>query len=216
MKGFVEIRAWRRGRLLWTRERDNLVVNAGLVCAANLLGGNVAGQSISAIGFGSGAATPAVTDTALGSPSYYRALGTVSYPAAGQVQFAWSLSGSTDWGALGINIQEMALYCNTAPVTLPAAVATANPNWAASHAYVVGNLIVDSNGNVQECTTAGTSGASAPTWATTIGNTTSDGSAVWTLRAFHTAPSPMFAHVLNGIGLFNSTMNFTGSWTITA
>jgi hypothetical protein len=36
------------------------------------------------------------------------------------------------------------------------------------------------NNYVYKCTTAGTSGSSAPTWGTTPGGTTSDGSAVWT------------------------------------
>jgi uncharacterized protein len=58
--------------------------------------------------------------------------------------------------------------------------------WQPSTAYTVGELIVDSNGNAQRCTTAGTSGVSEPTnWATTIGMTTQDGvggtAVTWTL-----------------------------------
>ena len=55
--------------------------------------------------------------------------------------------------------------------------------WAASFAYALGALILDSNGNVQQCTTAGTSGASQPTWPTVRGETVADGSAVWTLNS---------------------------------
>lgn len=53
--------------------------------------------------------------------------------------------------------------------------------WQASHAYSVGNTIKDSNGNIQKCTTAGTSGSAHPTWATDIGDDTADGSGalVW-------------------------------------
>lgn len=55
------------------------------------------------------------------------------------------------------------------------------PNWAGTTAFVVGNIIVDSNGNLQRCTTAGTSGGGAPAWATTVGATTADGAPlVWT------------------------------------
>lgn len=44
------------------------------------------------------------------------------------------------------------------------------PSWQASRAYVVGNLIVDNNGFIQECTTAGTSGSGGqPGWNNTWG-----------------------------------------------
>lgn len=38
-------------------------------------------------------------------------------------------------------------------------------------------------GVIYECTTAGTTGASEPPWDTTVGNTTADGTVVWTARA---------------------------------
>jgi phage tail sheath protein FI len=59
----------------------------------------------------------------------------------------------------------------------------AQPAWSASTAEVVGNLIVDANGNTQKCTTAGTTGSSTPAWARTLGATTSDGTVVWTITA---------------------------------
>lgn len=40
-------------------------------------------------------------------------------------------------------------------------------------------VIVDSNGNLQRISTSGAVGGSAPAWATTIGTTTADSSAVW-------------------------------------
>ena len=71
-----------------------------------------------------------------------------------------------------------------------------NGAWAASTAYTVGQTVSDSYGNVQNCTTAGTSGSSAPTWPTAstpgtgigsaaiqpvVGATTTDGTAKWSL-----------------------------------
>lgn len=60
------------------------------------------------------------------------------------------------------------------------------PGWTASTAYLVGDVIrpaLVSNGFLYQCTTAGTSGSSQPTFPTTIGNTVSDGSCVWTCVA---------------------------------
>ncbi len=64
------------------------------------------------------------------------------------------------------------------------------PEWAASTAHTaieegdrkVGDRVAPTthNGRWYACTTAGTSGASEPTWPTTIGNTVTDGTVVWT------------------------------------
>jgi len=53
-------------------------------------------------------------------------------------------------------------------------------NWAAASPYVLGQIIIDSNGNIQRCTTAGTSGGVQPTWSTVLNATTTDNTAVWT------------------------------------
>jgi len=54
--------------------------------------------------------------------------------------------------------------------------------WVASVAYTSGQYIRPSTANTYnyECTTAGTSGATEPVWNTTLGGTTTDGTAVWT------------------------------------
>jgi hypothetical protein len=59
--------------------------------------------------------------------------------------------------------------------------------WAASTAYSLGNerrrtSPTEATVVIQECTTAGTSGASEPSWNETDGATTADGSVTWTAR----------------------------------
>lgn len=44
---------------------------------------------------------------------------------------------------------------------------------------IYAQIITDSNNNLQRVKTAGTSGGSAPSWATTIGGTTTDGGVTW-------------------------------------
>jgi hypothetical protein len=54
--------------------------------------------------------------------------------------------------------------------------------WGALAAYGTTNYVFPNpaNGWFYKCTTAGTSGASQPTWPTTLGATVADGSVVWT------------------------------------
>ena len=49
--------------------------------------------------------------------------------------------------------------------------------WAASHAYTVG-AYVNASGGIMKATVAGTSGAAAPTWPTTVGGGVNDGASV--------------------------------------
>lgn len=79
----------------------------------------------------------------------------------------------------------------TAVCWLPNSIAVTG-SWAASTLFTssVGNKnlpnspinqIRDSNGGLQQVTTYGTTGATEPTWSTTVGETTTDGTVVWTL-----------------------------------
>jgi hypothetical protein len=54
--------------------------------------------------------------------------------------------------------------------------------WAPGEAQIIGDLLVPStlNGYLYRCTTAGTTGATEPTWPVAVGATVSDGTAVWT------------------------------------
>ncbi|HUO06587.1 MAG TPA: hypothetical protein VMU16_15440 [Candidatus Binataceae bacterium] len=119
IRGFVELKKWERGRLLWTRTAENLIVNSALPLIANLVGGAAGTNLIGVVGFGSGSAAPQVTDTDITAPAYYKAIASVTYPSAGQAQFTWSLTGAGDASAVGMTATELAFYANTGSVSLP-------------------------------------------------------------------------------------------------
>lgn len=53
--------------------------------------------------------------------------------------------------------------------------------WAANTAFTPPSVILDSNGNVQQCTVGGTTGGTQPTWKTVVTQTTTDGTVTWTM-----------------------------------
>ena len=116
--GIVRIRLVKSGRLAWEYEGRNLFVNAGKPALAALLGGDTTGEFAAAIGFGSGLVAPAVTDTALTAPSYFKSIDGHSADGNGSVTFNWSLT-TADTGAQGITIQELALFANHSSAGLP-------------------------------------------------------------------------------------------------
>src|ERR1039457_6123174 len=117
-RGMVRFEVFENRRLIATIEDRNLFVNAGLPALAALMGGDTSGEFATAVGFGSGAGTPALTDTGLTAPAYYKALDSHAEDGAGSVTFNWSL-GSGDTGAVGTTIQELGLFANKTVVVLP-------------------------------------------------------------------------------------------------
>ncbi len=55
----------------------------------------------------------------------------------------------------------------------------AHASWAPSTPYVVHDEIVDSNGNIQDIVTGGTSGTTQPNWSKTVSTGTSDNHMLW-------------------------------------
>lgn len=83
--------------------------------------------------------------------------------------------------------------------------------WAASTSYTVGQVVkpATDNGFIYECTTAGTSGASAPVWATTEGSTVNDGTVVWNaIKINHTPAVQQILGIQNNGTPANSGGNF--------
>jgi len=116
--GIVRIRVIERGRVVWSYAGRNLFVNAGRPALAALLGGDTTGEFAAAVGFGSGSTAPTANDTTLTVPGYYKTLDSHSEDGNGSVTFNWSLTGA-DTGALGITVQELALFANHASAGLP-------------------------------------------------------------------------------------------------
>ena len=98
--------------------------------------------------------------------------------------FASNTSGAINNAGTGTVIKNNYGYnpVGVSVITLPAY----PPAWAASTAYVLGDFVEPTthNGYKYECTTAGTSGSSEPSWPTTPGDTVTDGTVTWTCRAY--------------------------------
>lgn len=106
LHGRLRIELWRRGRLVEVIEDANLVVDAAKSQLARLLGGDVSGRSVVSIGFGEGTAAADPDDTALAPGNFVKPVAAVSYPAAGEVAFSWTLA---EGEANGMAITEMGL-----------------------------------------------------------------------------------------------------------
>jgi hypothetical protein len=59
--------------------------------------------------------------------------------------------------------------------------------WQPTTLYSLGQTILDTNGNIEIITSAGSSGASQPTWGTALGSTKTDNGAVWTNIGVHSS-----------------------------
>lgn len=98
------------------------------------------------------------------------------------------VSGKFSFGRHDIDLYNQIMFADTRQTgtkqivyneqhIIPAA--TTPSAWVANHAYAVGTLIYD-GAKVQQCTTPGTSGSSAPIWNEILSGSTTDGTVTWT------------------------------------
>jgi len=82
---------------------------------------------------------------------------------------------------------------NISSVVISNTDASSADTWVAETAYILNDLIkpVTPNGHYYKCTTAGTTGATAPTWKTD-GTSTTDGTAVWLDMGLIIAPTTAY------------------------
>lgn len=113
---------------------------------------------------------------------------TTGLGATGGMQPAWeptlgaiTLDNTAQWENRGSSVQQWMYNAPTvAPTVTQAPAPEIYPAWVANTWYGNPLVIIDSNGNVQQLTTSGTTGSTHPTWATVKGTTTADNTAVWT------------------------------------
>jgi hypothetical protein len=95
-------------KLIETFEDNNLIVDLARTTMAHLIAGDVTNRSMKSISFGTNGSSPAVGDTDITNP-YTKNLGSITYPAMGQVTFSWSLTTSE---ANGLAIMEFGMLTN--------------------------------------------------------------------------------------------------------
>jgi hypothetical protein len=105
-KGIFGLKVLRSGIVIGEYREHNLIVNGAFFQMARLVGADVTGRSVTKIGFGTGGADPAVTDTAL-TNQYLRSVSGYTDPEDGQVQINWVLP-TTEGN--GMKILEFGLF----------------------------------------------------------------------------------------------------------
>lgn len=95
------------GTLIDSIDEENLIVNGAKDQLARLVGGDGTNRKITQIGFGTGTTEASPNNTSL-TGAFWKPVTSVSYPATGQVAFAWSLSTAE---GNGLAITEFGLRC---------------------------------------------------------------------------------------------------------
>ena len=176
-------------------------LGSGAQATAVLSGGAVTGITLGSGGFeypasssvpvqivgggGAGATATASTNGSGVITTLTLTFGGGGYTSAPAVFFG----GQAQWENSGSQVQNWGLAGPTnAPSVTQSNVSSLYPNWLANTWYgpPTGFFVLDSNGNLQQLTTAGTTGTAAPTWNSVIGGVTYEsahgGTAVWTCR----------------------------------
>jgi hypothetical protein len=107
LKGILEYRIFRNGKLEEEAREDNLIVNVGRTQMARMLAGDFTNRNVNRISFGTSGTAPALPDTSIAG-QYTKAITGVEYPGTGQVRFNWTLATAE---ANGKAILEFGLLC---------------------------------------------------------------------------------------------------------
>lgn len=135
--------------------------NYGPVAEANILASEVTGTATPQ----SGATAPVWS--------------TVAPSSANNFQGGITNDGTAQWTNRGNPVQNWGIANGSKPVV--PVIGSSTTSWQPKTYFSLVGAIIDPNGNLQQVTTAGKSGASAPAWATSVGATTQDGTVVWAM-----------------------------------
>lgn len=139
---------------------------------------------------------------------------TVVPSAANNFQGGITQDGQVQWVNRGNPVKNWGIAIGSTPPVVTAG--TSSVAWAANTFYSLVSVVVDSNGNLQQVTTPGKSNGTQPTWAATVGDTTSDGTVVWTM--IQTAASliwqPNTAYTQSVLLNLTSVADTTGGSTV--
>lgn len=180
-------------------------------------GGEVVGTIVSASGSGTGtvvlfgpdvasagAAAAIDSPSQIGNPMFYKTNSQRGSPITGVIHAGAGSSTAlqTAFSNCPVNAP-CAVWADPGQsytiLNVPLEVGGLSVTWVSAHAYNLGDQVADTNGQVEQVTTAGTSGGSHPTWPATsaaLQTTTADGAGalVWTLVARGPVQSLMCDH----------------------
>lgn len=108
LSGSFEIRVFQDGREIEHYRADNMIMSSARDALARLIGGDGAGKVVTKIGVGTNGNGPSPEDTKL-TGGYVKNVSGKSYPATGQVAFAFSIGLGE---ANGKAIREFGLICS--------------------------------------------------------------------------------------------------------
>lgn len=155
------------------------------------------GQTVTILTVTSGGFTAAFTNANYGPTAETNKTAFVvagGSPISGTVQPTWSTTvpssgnnfqgGTTDdgtarWTNHGGPIENWGLAAPTDAPTV--VVGNSSSAWHKNTFYSLAGVVVDSNGNLQQVTTAGLAGSTQPVWNTAVGGTTTDNTVTWTM-----------------------------------
>ncbi len=118
-----------------------------------------------------------------------------------------AVGGATDWIYVSVLIDGSPATCAAGGCLMNFFVTA----WQANTAYVLNQEIVDTRGNVQQVTTAGTSGGAAPAWSATTGGVTNGGGTLrWTNRGLMAIANAIAAPGGTSGIIIDNTVSTTG------